>query len=70
MNGEAAQINKKNYNLNSRQNSLPINLDGNKYQLCKRCSLCDVWIDVQTTWKYSVCVPYVDKLKNVKGCWL
>ena len=38
MNEELARFKKYYFNLNYRQNTLPINLDGNKYQSGERCT--------------------------------
>ena len=51
---------KCNENSNYRENMLPINLDDDSWP----ANVVDkVWTEIKATWKYNMCVPFVDKCK-------
>ena len=65
-NEESARFKKINYNSNYRQNTLAIDLKGDKYRIHEHC-VHEVSTEMQASGKNGVCVPYVDKFKNVNG---
>ena len=46
------------------QGSGRINLDDDKYRPREHGAFYKVWTEMKTTWKHSVCVPYMDNFTN------
>ena len=56
----------KKYNSNYRQNTVPINLNDD-YNTERGNVEQKVWTERQTTWKSSVCIPYVYDFTDGNG---